>query len=93
METDAIAEAMIGRMHEMFGLEGDEETRLKEIIHRNMQGVEGIRKGSFKEIRGVFRKMNGELGEVLGPERHNQRNDDRDKRFGRKRRHKDDPDE
>lgn len=83
---DAIAEAMIKRMHELLGLSADEEARLRNIVNTRMREVEAIRKQSFEEIHEVFDKMSGEVAGIIGPERDKIWQDYKDKRFGEKRR-------
>ncbi len=66
---DAIAEAMMQRMESLVEVNPHEGEQLRGIIDSHMREVEGIRKGSFQEIRGVCKRMDAEVSKVLGPER------------------------
>lgn len=83
---DAIAAAIMKRLDELVKLTPDEERRLREITDVRMKEVDGIRKGSFADIRRVFDVMHGEIGEVIGPERAKVWTEYRDKRWRNKRR-------
>jgi hypothetical protein len=87
---DAVAGIMLERMRGLMTLDSDEESRLRIIIDSHMNEVDAIRRQSFGEFRAVIDRMNEEMVEVIGPERHAKWKAYTEKRFGRK--HGDDRD-
>ncbi len=66
---DAIAGAMLERMQSLVNVNPQEGEQLKGIINSHMREVEEVRKGSFREIRGVCKRMDAEVAKVLGSDR------------------------
>ncbi|MCC8166326.1 MAG: hypothetical protein LIQ31_09280 [Planctomycetes bacterium] len=83
---DAIEEAMVGRMHSLLGISPDEEEKLRDVIDSHLEKVEDIRQDSFDSIRDVFREMDSQFLDILGPDRHRAWKEEREKRFHRKKR-------
>ncbi|MCC8115811.1 MAG: hypothetical protein LIP18_01420 [Planctomycetes bacterium] len=86
---DAIEDAMVGRMQTLLGISPDEEEKLRDFIDSHMEKFEDIRSDSFESIRSVFREMDQEFLDILGPDRHRLWAEEREKRFHRKKRPRD----
>ncbi len=86
---DAIEDAMVGRMQTLLGISPDEEEKLRDVIDSHMEKVEDIRRDSFDSIRDVFREMDSQFLDILGPDRHRVWKEEREKRFHRKKRPRD----
>jgi uncharacterized protein YneF (UPF0154 family) len=80
----AIGEAMLEHMRGLVALTPDEETEVKGIIDEHVDEVDALRKSSFATIREVFRRMNGKIETVIGPDRMKVWREDKEKRYGRR---------
>jgi len=92
-KPDAIADAMMKHLRGLITVNPDEEARVREIFDAHLVEVDAMRKESFQNIREMFRKMDGEVEAVIGPERAKIWREDKEKRFKRRRderRHPDD---
>ncbi len=86
---DAIEDAMVGRMQTLLGITPDEEEKLRDVIDSHMEKVEDIRRDSFESIRNVFREMDSQFLDILGPDRHRVWKEEREKWLHRKKRPRD----
>lgn len=84
-KPEAIANAMMDHMRRVVSITPEEETRVREIFDAHLTEVAAMRKESFKNTREMFRKMDGEVETVIGPERAKIWREDKEKRFKRRR--------
>lgn len=89
---EAISEAMLNRMRDLFSLTPDEEKEIKTIVDARLREVEEIRKSSFQEVRNVFEAMDDDMAEKIGRDRVQKWKDYKDKkRRERKELHRPEP--
>ncbi|MCD8140797.1 MAG: hypothetical protein LUE17_13635 [Planctomycetaceae bacterium] len=81
---DAVAEMLTRHMHEAVTLQGDEDSRIRDIIDDHMSEVDAMRRSTFRDFRTVMDRMNQQIAEVLGPERYALWVKERERRFGKR---------
>lgn len=84
--TQEISDGIVERMEKSVQMSASERQKIDEIIQSHFAEVDRVRKESFNVLWDELDKMNAGIAEVLGPERNQKWEDDKDKHFGEKRR-------
>lgn len=98
--TEEVAQGILERMEKSVALTPDEHDKIAGIIKFHMNEVDRVRKESFNVLFDEMDKMSDNIAEILGPERNDVWEADKDKHFGeerkkyhrRKQRHKEELD-
>lgn len=68
-KRDAIVGRMLEKMRERVPVSADEETRLTGLLEKHFDEILEVRRQSFEGMQEVFRRMDADVGSVLGPDR------------------------
>jgi hypothetical protein len=81
---DQVGEGILRDMSKMLPLDDREKDELRRVVIGHMNRVADIRKKSWDDIRDQFDAMQDDVVDVLGPERYEKWESERDKRMGEK---------